>query len=68
MDDLISKIKKGKFKPLEHVSEECKDLLNQMICVDRKKRITAREILKHPWIVTNVNIERVDHQNLKHEG
>lgn len=36
MDDLISKIQLGKFQPLPNVSEECNNLLKQMICVDRQ--------------------------------
>jgi hypothetical protein len=37
-----------------------------MICVDREKRIKARDILKHPWIVNNVTVEKVDHHDHDH--
>jgi len=33
----------------EGVSEEAKDLVRQLLTVDPKKRITAREALKHKW-------------------
>lgn len=31
------------------VSEECKDLLRKLIVFDPKKRLTIRQIAKHPW-------------------
>jgi serine/threonine protein kinase len=53
-DELYGLIKAGKFLPLRHLSKDCQDLLSKMITVNIKKRITAREILSHPWIVKNV--------------
>ncbi|PFX29884.1 Calcium/calmodulin-dependent protein kinase type II subunit delta [Stylophora pistillata] len=38
------------------VTDEAKELINTLLCVDQSKRITATEALKHPWIV---NRERV---------
>lgn len=50
---MFSKIKKGEFN-LEpsiwaQVSDECKDLLNMLLCTDPAKRISARDALEHPW-------------------
>ena len=38
-----------------NVSEELKDLINKLICVDPLKRLSIDEILNHSWIVNNVN-------------
>ena len=34
------------------VSAEAKDLVNKLLVVDPKKRLTAAEILTHPWMKT----------------
>lgn len=31
------------------ISEEAKDLIKHLICVDSKKRLTAKEAMNHPW-------------------
>mmetsp|Transcript_10953 Transcript_10953/g.8128 ORF Transcript_10953/g.8128 Transcript_10953/m.8128 type:complete len:157 (+) Transcript_10953:555-1025(+) len=53
--ELFDKIKRGDFtfpqQQFKNLSDECKDLIRQMICVDRKKRITCSKILEHPWMV-----------------
>ena len=36
-----------------HVSEDAKDLINRLLERDPKKRITAREALMHPFIVSH---------------
>lgn len=33
------------------ISDEAKDLITQLICVDTSKRLSATEALQHPWIV-----------------
>ncbi|KAF6158152.1 hypothetical protein GIB67_014946 [Kingdonia uniflora] len=38
-------------KSLTNISESAKDLLRKMLERDPKKRITAYEVLCHPWIV-----------------
>jgi calcium-dependent protein kinase len=40
------------------LSKDCRDLINRMITVDSKKRITAFEALNHPWILASEQIER----------
>jgi calcium-dependent protein kinase len=49
-EEVFGKIRLGEFKMPAHFSENCKDLLKKMICVDPKKRISAREAMNHPWI------------------
>ena len=52
-DELFARIANGKFKmdhkSFEMVSDECKDLIRQMLVKDPKKRITAQNVLKHDW-------------------
>lgn len=33
------------------ISEEAKDLMRRLICVDVEKRLSATEALQHPWII-----------------
>lgn len=39
-----------------NVSEDLKDLINRLICVDPSKRLSIDEILKHSWLVNNLSI------------
>ena len=48
--EVFGKIKKGKFHIPKRMSEDAKDLVQKMITVDPKARISAQDILKHPWI------------------
>ncbi len=51
--EVFNKIKSGSFSFPDSVnnklSSECKDLINKMIVVDKKKRITGEEALNHSW-------------------
>ncbi|KAJ3433318.1 ovarian-specific serine/threonine-protein kinase lok-related [Anaeramoeba flamelloides] len=48
-------IKKGKINYHNHsLKESEKDLIQQMLTVDPKKRITIEGIKKHPWFVENI--------------
>ena len=52
--DIAKKVQAGKFD-LENgiwkeISDDAKDLIKRMLTKDIKKRITAPEALKHPWI------------------
>jgi len=51
---LFEKIKKAKYsfnpKYWNHVSEEAKDLIRNLLVVDPSQRLTAEQALSHPWI------------------
>ncbi|KAG1709020.1 hypothetical protein DVH05_022651 [Phytophthora capsici] len=51
---LFKKIKKGKFQfdsPYwDHVSDDAKDLISQMLVVDPEKRSTVDQLLSHRWV------------------
>ena len=34
-----------------HISEDAKDLIRKMLCVDQKQRWTASQLLQHKWVV-----------------
>ena len=55
MKDLEKIILEGKYDRLEDVSDEANDLIDRMLQLDPKKRLTDDEILNHPWIV-NINL------------
>lgn len=37
----------------DSISDEAKDLISKLICVDTGKRLSATEALRHPWIVNS---------------
>ncbi|KAI3738478.1 hypothetical protein L2E82_28511 [Cichorium intybus] len=53
-NDIFEEVLKGKvdfsIDPWPKISESAKDLVKRMLVRDRKKRITAHEVLCHPWI------------------
>ena len=50
---MFGKIQNGKYhfkhKEFDDCSDEVKDLINRMLTVDPKKRISAKGALEHPW-------------------
>ena len=61
--DLEKVILEGKYEKLEDVSPEANDLIDGMLQLDPKNRLTEDEILKHPWIV-NINLSHRNKLNL----
>lgn len=51
--DLYYKIQRGQFKVPEFVSKDAKRVIHKMLEVDYRKRITAKELIKEPWIKCN---------------
>ena len=43
-------ILKGEYEPINDISQEANDLIERMLKLDPKERITIEEILKHPWL------------------
>ena len=54
MEDLVNKVKDGKYKVPSTISKELIDFLNQMLQYDANYRSTARELQNHPFIRKNV--------------
>ncbi|KAL1924784.1 uncharacterized protein VTP21DRAFT_4438 [Calcarisporiella thermophila] len=46
---LLQKVKAGKFYMPQNISESAQDLINHMLRVDPRERITMCEIIMHPW-------------------
>lgn len=57
MRKLFKKIKKGEFtfhvEYWKNISTEAKDLISGLLTVDTKKRLTAQDVLKHPWLLAD---------------
>jgi calcium-dependent protein kinase len=56
-DEIFNKIEVGKYKMghkrFERISDSAKDLLSRMLEYDHEKRISARQALSHPWILSH---------------
>ena len=52
------------------ISEEFKDLINNLICVTPSQRLSTDEILEHPWIkkYTMINFENEIHSQAEFEN
>ncbi|XP_015789030.1 maternal embryonic leucine zipper kinase [Tetranychus urticae] len=50
MGNLYKKIQAGKFNMPSWLSAEAKSLIQSMIQIDPKKRVTVKELLENPWI------------------
>lgn len=51
MPALHEKIKKGKVEYPHWLSVECRDLLQRILVVNSKERITLHEVMTHPWMI-----------------
>ena len=50
--ELIKKCEYSMDKPAwKHISEDAKDLIKKLLVADPSKRINAKEIQSHPWII-----------------
>lgn len=58
--EVFGKIKRGNFHIPKRVSADAKDLLQRMIKVEPRARISAAEILNHPWITKHIESKCCD--------
>ncbi|XP_069553240.1 maternal embryonic leucine zipper kinase [Brachyistius frenatus] len=65
---LYRKITRGKYDNPQWLSPCSILLLNQMMQVDPKRRVTVRQLLDHPWVMTDYNspVEWYSRQPLGH--
>ncbi|KAI9252134.1 kinase-like domain-containing protein [Sporodiniella umbellata] len=60
---LTEKVAKGRFTFLspwwDNISQEAKDLITNLLCVDPKKRYTIDQFLEHPWMKKQ-NVKQVE--------
>ncbi|OHT05532.1 CAMK family protein kinase [Tritrichomonas foetus] len=47
---LFKQIQEGDYKTPSFLSDQCRDLITKMMCVDFNKRISIEEAFNHPWI------------------
>ncbi|EIE18357.1 kinase-like protein [Coccomyxa subellipsoidea C-169] len=55
LQQLFPRIVAGQYQPPRRASDACKDLLKRMLTPDPNNRITAPEIMQHPWFVVNLD-------------
>ena len=48
--DLYYKIQRGNFKIPDFVSKDAKRIIYRLLDIDYRRRITARELIKDPWV------------------
>ncbi|KAH0793217.1 CAMK family protein kinase [Histomonas meleagridis] len=48
--ELFEQIKRGEYTIPTYLSPLCRDLISKLMCVDDKKRLSAAEALKHPYL------------------
>lgn len=60
---LFNSITKGRFSypsPYwDHISADCKDLINHLLVVDPSARYSPQQALEHPWILQNANHQKI---------
>lgn len=47
--DLVKLVSSGRYRPMEGVSKDCRDLVSKMLTVQPADRITLDSIRRHPW-------------------
>eukprot|EP00835_Amoeboradix_gromovi_P003072 NODE_191_length_15469_cov_0.243071.p4 type:complete len:510 gc:universal NODE_191_length_15469_cov_0.243071:10902-12431(+) len=50
---LLAKVKAGVYQIPEHISSSAQNLIERMLVIDPKKRITMDEIFYHPWFTND---------------
>ena len=50
MGDMLRAIARGKFTIPASFSEDARDLVQRMMCIDSRKRIKLKDIRKHQWL------------------
>jgi serine/threonine protein kinase len=63
IEDLKEIILKGEYERIEDVSNEANDLINGMLQLNPKKRLSIEDILRHPWL-KNVDIKKRKNLNI----
>ncbi|XP_056623296.1 ribosomal protein S6 kinase alpha-1 isoform X1 [Triplophysa dalaica] len=70
-EEILSRIGSGRFTLTggnwDAVSDAAKDLVSKMLHVDPHQRLTAKQVLKHPWIVQRDKLpnSQLQHQDAK---
>eukprot|EP01083_Nonionella_stella_P069127 184115_1 len=57
---MYGKIRRGEYsfrsRYWGHISEDAKDLVRKLMCVDDKKRYSTQQIMEHQWILKHVDL------------
>ncbi|KAK9918051.1 hypothetical protein WJX75_000792 [Coccomyxa subellipsoidea] len=55
LQQLFPRIVAGQYQPPRRASDVCRDLLKRMLTPDPNHRITAPQIMQHPWFTVNMD-------------
>ncbi|KAH9589158.1 Protein kinase domain [Trypanosoma melophagium] len=59
MNSLLARIERGEYNKIRHASEAASNLIDRMLTVDPKKRITVEGIIAHPWFAVGWDSRRL---------
>ena len=60
LENIVRRKKEGlPFPKNSNLTKECIDFLDRMLCINSKKRLSAEEALKHPFITGYVPMEKL---------
>ncbi|KAI8049145.1 kinase-like domain-containing protein [Gilbertella persicaria] len=48
---LLNKVKVGKYKIPDHISDEARDLITKILVINPSKRLTMKQVQSHPWFI-----------------
>ncbi|ORY96938.1 hypothetical protein BCR43DRAFT_474942 [Syncephalastrum racemosum] len=51
--ELLNKVKVGKYKMPDHISDGARDLIRRILVVHPGKRLTMKEVQDHPWFMAD---------------
>lgn len=50
---LLNKVKVGKYKIPEHISDDARDLITRILVINPAKRLTMKQVQNHPWFTVD---------------
>ncbi|KAG2229922.1 hypothetical protein INT48_008303 [Thamnidium elegans] len=50
---LLNKVKVGKYKIPDHLSDEARDLITKILVINPAKRLTMKQVQNHPWFTVD---------------
>ena len=55
MKEIFDNIRHKNYTIQKNISDDCKDLIDKLLEIDKDKRIKVDEIFEHPWVTKKIN-------------